>query len=61
MTEKEYQKIVKVMRMFVLEARVEIDFYLTENNSCDLKQQSYDAVFFRLQGIILQLINQTSI
>lgn len=46
------------MKMFSLEARVEIDFYLRENNSCDIKHQSFDAVFFRLQGIILKQINQ---
>ena len=61
MTDQEYQRIIKVMRMFALDTRVEIDFYLRENNSCDLKEQSYDTVFFRLQSIILKLINQTSL
>ncbi len=61
MTDNEFEKIVRIMKLFTLETRVEIDFYLTQNNNCDLKHQSFDTVFFRLQGIILNHINKISI
>lgn len=61
MTENEYQKIVRIMKLFTPETRVEIDFLLTRNSSCEIRLQNFDSVFFRLQGIILNHINKISI
>lgn len=61
MTEKEYQKIVRIMKLFTLETRFEIEFLLTQNSNCEIKLQNFDSVFFRLQGIILNHINKISI
>jgi hypothetical protein len=61
MTIKEYQKIVRICKMFMLIERVEIHFLLKENYSCSLLLQPYKEVFTKLEQIIFDHINKINI
>jgi hypothetical protein len=61
MTIQEYQKIVKVSKMFMLIDRFEIHFLLTESFEHGLLLYPYKEVFRKLEEIIFDHINKINI